>query len=464
MIVSSCRAMAGRMPVAFALVAIAGLLAGPVSASGRHAPDREAVLEDLRVARTQYLPKEMAYAPATRALAEAQLDALERRAGSLSAVQFTTGLALVVGLADNGHSRLWPRDGAWKPAARLPLRLLWLPDGLIVARAHGDAADLAGARVLKVEGRSTEALYAGAKALLGGNEAYRRQWLPDDIELAGVLHALGLAEAPDRLALTLRLPDGRTIERVVAMVPASGLSAVAEYDRLWSPEPLAGEKDWATALAVDAIPLYLREADVPFRIVPLPELGAHYLQFRSNTDLEGYSIADFLKDARDEIAMRKPRELVVDLRFNIGGNLSLTLDFMRKLADAVPGRTWLLVGPYTYSAGIISAAAIKQGGGDRVVIVGDGLGDRAHFWSEGGLVKLPNSGYALRYTDGQFNLAEGCTGEPACFDDMFPANVNFVPLEPDIRTPMTVEAYLAGRDPAMEAVAREIERGRSVGR
>lgn len=462
MSVSSFRVATVRASIGLVLFAVAGLPTGPVSASEPRALDREAVLEDLRVARTQYLPKEMAYAPATRALAEAKLDALERRAGDLTAPQFTAGLALVVGLADNGHSRLWPRDGAWKPDTRLPLRLLWLPGGLVVARAHGEAADLAGARVLKVEGRSTEALYAGAKALLGGNDAYRRQWLPDYIELGGILHAVGLAAAPDRLALTLRTPDGRTVERVLRMVPTSGLSAVAEYDRLWSPEPAPGEQGWTTAMPTDEVPLYLRDADLPFRSVPLPEWGAHYLQFRSNTDIDGYSIADFLTDAGSELASRSPKDLVVDLRFNIGGNLTLTLDFMRRLADTVPGRTWLLVGPYTYSAGIISAAAIKQGGGDRVVIVGDGLGDRAHFWSEGGLVRLPNSGHALRYTDGQFNLAEGCTGEPACFDQMFPVDVNFVPLDPDIRAPLTADAYLAGRDPAMEAVAREIERGRNA--
>ncbi|MCD9028496.1 hypothetical protein LDO26_09785 [Luteimonas sp. BDR2-5] len=444
------------MPAALALIFAVAPASAPALASEPDALDRAAVLEDLQVVRTQYLPREMAYAPATRALAEAQLDALERRAGELTAAQFLAGLSLVAGLADNAHSTLRQRNGAWKLDARLPLRLLWLPDALIVARAHGEHADLAGARVLKVEGRSTEALYAGAKALLGGNDAYRRQALPDHIELAGILHALQLAESPDRLALTLRLADGRTVERSVPMVAASTLGAVADYDRLWSPEPLAGEDGWATALDAGAIPLYLREADLPFRAVPLPELRAHYLQFRSNSDMDGHPIADFLKDAGEAIASARPTHLVVDLRFNTGGNLGLTLDFMRGLADMVPGRTWLLVGPYTFSAGIISAAAIKQGG-DRVTIVGDGLGDRLHFWSEGARIELPNSGYAFRYTDGQFNLAEGCTGEPACFDDLHPVNVNRVPLEPDIRAPLTVEAYLAGRDPAMEAVREAIQ-------
>jgi hypothetical protein len=108
------------------------------------------------------------------------------------------------------------------------------------------------------------------------------------------------------------------------------------------------------------------------------------------------------------------------LRCDIGGNLLTTLDFMRRLAGSVNGHTFLLVGPYTFSAGIISAAAIKKEGGDRVTVVGDQIGDRLHFRSEGATTDLPQSHCSFRYTDGQFNLKDGCTGEPACMDDRYP--------------------------------------------
>jgi len=420
-------------------------------------PDsRAAQLEDLRVIRTQYLPKEMAYSPATRALAEAQLERMERQAGSLSAIQFMVGLAQLGALTDNAHSGLRVRDPRVMPVARLPVRLLWLPDELIVVRATGVAADLAGARVRKLEGRSPEALFESAKGLLGGSEAGRKHWLNDLIESAGVLHAMGLAKSPDRISLTVQLSDGKTVERTIPMVPVADLSAMADLVRIWSPEPAAGERGWSAALRTEGLPLYLRDPDHPFRAIALADLQALYVQLRSNDDAEGFPIAPFLDSVRTQIAETRPVNLIVDLRFDEGGNILKTLDFMRSLAASVSGRTYVLVGPYTFSAGIVSVAAIKKHGGERVTIVGDELGDRLHFWSEGAHLQLPNSHYSFRYSDGQFNLLHGCTGEPRCMDDLYPIDVNGASLVPDIRAPLTSVAYFAYRDPAMEAVAAAI--------
>lgn len=437
----------------------AGSLAGRADVLLRPAMSRTAELADIAVVRTQYLTRDMAFTPATRAMAEVQLDALEKRAGQLSSTQFAVALAEIGGLTDNAHSGLRLFDPRAQPLARLPLHLLWLPDALIVARASGAAADLAGARVLKIEGRAPAALYAGAKVLLGGSEAGRKHWLNDWIEAAGILHALGLARSSDRVSFTVQLRNGEVVQRSVAMVPSATLSPTAEVERLWSPDPVPGEHGWTAALPLDHLPLYLRDGNRPFRVVSLPAQHALYVQFRSNEDEDGHPIAAFLDQVRAKIATTRPRYLVVDLRFDVGGNLLTTLAFMRKLPGSVRGHTYLLVGPYTFSAGIISAAAVKKSGGDRVTVVGDRVGDRAHFWSEGANIHLPNSHYVFRYTDGQFNLTEGCSGEPGCMDDKYPfIKANFASLIPDIRAPLTARAYFADRDPAMEAVAKDIAR------
>ncbi len=456
--------LAARIAAVLAvIVAAVGMTSAP--ASGDAAPpdlpsdSRAAQLQDLNFVRTEYLPKDMAFSPAARGLAEAQLEKLEQQAGSLSPARFAVGLALLGGLADNAHSGLRRFDARVQPVSRLPLHLLWFPDALIVARATGAAASLAGARVIRIEGRSPEALFADSKGLLGGSPSGRKHWLNDWLESAGILHALGLAASPDRLSMTLRLPDGSVVERVVDMVPTAGLPPTAELARLWSPEPMPKEHDWTAAIRTQGLPLYLREADRPFRAVPLPAMKALYVQFRSNEDEDGFPIKNFLDSVRATVAATHPARLIVDLRFDVGGNLLTTLDFMRQLPGSISGRTYLLVGPYTFSAGIISAAAIKKSGGAKVTVVGDTIGDRLHFWSEGGNLELPNSHYTFRYTDGQFNLKDGCTGEPACMDDRYAINVNFAPLQPTLHAPLTAAAYFALRDPAMEAVAADIAHG-----
>jgi hypothetical protein len=437
----------------FAWLTLSAFEASAADTVHKDAGIRAAQLADIKVVRTQYLPKEMAYSPATRALAEAQLDKLERQAGSLSPAQFLVGLAQAGALTDNAHSGLRVSDPQASFKARLPVRLLWFPDQLIVARAYGMAADLAGARVIKIEGRSPEALYEASKVLLGGSDAGRKHWLNQWIESAGVLHALGVAKSPDRLSLTVQLLNGTTVERTLPMLPIADTPPTAESVRLWSPEHVTGEHGWSSALGPAELPLYLRDADRPFRSVDLPELHTLYLQFRWNQDDEGFPIAKFLESVQKQIDDTHPTHLVMDLRFDVGGNILTTLDFMRHIAASVRGRTFLLVGPYTFSAGIVSAAAVKKHGAERVTVIGDVLGDRLNFWSEGNSFELPHSHYTFRYTDGQFNLLHGCTAEPRCMDDLYPVNVNGASLVPEIHTPLTSVDYFARRDPAMEAVA-----------
>lgn len=414
---------------------------------------RDAQLADLATVRKEYLPKELAYTPATRAQAEAKLAELEKQAGSLTPAQWLVGLAQVGALADNAHSGVRWHDPKALPAKRLPLRLLWFPDALIVARATGDAADLAGAQVLAIEGLSPDALYEKTKSLQGGSTINRKKELMELVESLGVLQALGIAKAPDRLAFRVKLRSGEVVERTVAMIETNGVETAPELERLWSPEPMKDEKGWRAALGVDALPAYLNDANTPFRTVALPEREALYIQFRSNGDEEGFPIADFTKRVEAEIAQHKPQNLIVDLRFDVGGNLLTTLDFMRSLPTRAP-HTYLLVGWYTYSAGIISAAAVKKSGGDSVTVVGDELGDRLAFWSEGDRVGLPNSKFGLRYTNGTFDLKDGCAKVQQCLDDM--VKVNFVSLVPQIKAPLTSEAYFAKRDPGMEAVEQDI--------
>lgn len=232
---------------------LAGVLMLAGSAEAATPISREAQLQDLAQVRAEYLPKEMAFTPTTRAAAEARLKALEARAGRLTPSDLLVGLAEVAALADNAHSGVRYHTPEALPDKRLPLRLIWFPDALVVARAHGDAADLAGARVLAVEGLAPDALYGRVRVLLGGKDVDRKKRVTELIESEGVLKSLGVAREAAALTLRLRLADGRKVTRRIAMIPQAA-TPTAEFERLWAPQALAGETGWAPAPKPDAVP------------------------------------------------------------------------------------------------------------------------------------------------------------------------------------------------------------------
>jgi hypothetical protein len=103
---------------------------------------------------------------------------------------------------------------------------------------------------------------------------------------------------------------------------------------------------------------------------------------------------------------------------------------------------------------------LKQAGTDRVTIVGEMVGDRLEFWAEGSVVELSYTGAALLYATERHDYRTGCRPYPDCHGPVVRNPISVPSLAPEIAAPWTIEAYRAGRDPAMEAVAAALSRGR----
>ena len=179
-------------------------------------------------------------------------------------------------------------------------------------------------------------------------------------------------------------------------------------------------------------------------------VAALYVQFRAHYGTEEEPIEEFLNIASAKIAEAKPEHLVLDLRFDGGGDISKTIAFFNGLAAAVPGRIYVIVSRLTFSAGIVAAALVEQSAPDRVQIVGEPVGDRLRFWSEGRHVCLPDSKYCMKLTDGLWDLVKGCAQEPGCYGDTWGGRVP--DLDPDLAAPLLAESWLLGDDPAMTAI------------
>jgi len=422
---------------------------------------RRAQLEDLEFAKANYVLKSRAFSTDGRKRAQELIKALKGRAGKLSDLEFLLGIEKLAALADNGHDGLRFGRDSWRPPTRLPFRLIWFPDGMLVARSAPQVVELLGARVVSIEGRNPDQLLSRLRVVVGGSAEYRTWNAIWAIENGGVLHALGLAREPDRLRLRVALTDGQVVEGTFAMVPSQEVPTGAEPGRLWSPAPTPGEaeRNWRTAIDASRAPLYLQQPGELFFSARLPDLKALYVQFRMNFSYGGHSIASFIESVQKELETNPPENLILDQRFNTGGNIDLTRDLMRAIATRTKGRIYLLVGRYTFSAGIVSAAAVKHDGADRVIIVGETVGDRLQFWSEAhDAACLPHSHLCLLANTGFWDLQHGCKGKPGCYGDRLDARIDS--LEPDIRAPLTGADWLAGRDPGMEAVSSDLARPR----
>lgn len=403
---------------------------------------------DLAVFRAAFFDRDVSYTPAARAEAERRLEVLAA-AKTLSDDAFEMELARIVALADNGHSVLvaGPRSSRHR---RVPVRLEPFGESFHVVRARTAHSDLLGARLVAIDGRPVEDARDQARALFGGKPALRDRSVSAILESPSQLKLLGMTDDSDAALYRFESRDGRIIERRLLGEDLGANRATVR--RNFYPLLRAEEEGWVVALADQDAPWSLREPGDPFRWREAPEVDGIAIDLRQVLNAPDQPIDEFLSEVVGVIILKQPRNLVLDLRMNSGGDLTKAREFMQALPDRIPGRIFVLTSPWTFSAAISSLGYLQQASPEKVVIVGESAGDRLMFFAEGLPVVLPSSGIRVSMATERHDYIDGCRAYSDCHAWVTRHPISVPDLDPDIAAPWTIDGYMSGQDPALAAV------------
>jgi len=421
------------------------------------ATQRDRNLQDL--AHLRRLPEvERSFTAQSRAAFGQAIAAIEPRAGELDRAGLAMAAAKAVALADNGHTNVLGLAGD-RSFNAAPIRLGWFADGLFVIATDEDRQRLLGGQVLGVDGRPLAALVEALRPYVGGPANLAREFVPNLLISPELLHAAGLAATAEGSSFEMRFADG-----AVGSVELVAKAATRPpHDRfVWPSDnlsPPGRSSGWRHVLDGVVVPTYLTHLDANYwHDFPADDLL--YVQINRVSDQGPVGLSAYLADMLSEAAKKPIRNAIVDLRFNPGGNYTLTADFTRRLPELLPasGRLFILTGAHTFSAAISTAARLRHFAGQRAIIVGEAMGDRSQFWGEGGGTVLPNAKLALRYTTAFHDWEHGCSLSQitTCF------LLNYIYGAPagDLRPTVTIAPrfadYAAGKDPVMAEVMRQL--------
>lgn len=444
-----------RRFVSAAVVASVCVFASSMRATPR-AQDSQARTADLQIFRDSFVEKDKSFSTDAKAKAEQRLAALAAKAGTISQAAFDLELARIAALADNGHTH-YALGTMLRRYNRAPVRLESFGGEFYVLRAASMHRDLLGARLTAIDGHGLEQLRTASRELYGGIDAYRDQFAFNLLESPQLLNAAGLAAKAESATYRFIGRDGKTIEKPLAGDAPDSSRPSPGPDRVLFPQALPQEGImWPTALAAAKAPWSLRDFDQRFRWREAPELNGLVIEIRQNVDAASGQIAAALTMFEEAITQHKPVNLVVDMRVNGGGNLQLTREFMKGLPARVPGRVFVLTSPFTFSAAISSVGYLKQAAPDRVTIVGAPVGDRLVFFAEGRQVSLPNNGGVISMATERHDYQNGCKTFTDCHPPVMRNPIAVASLAPEINAPWTIDAYMSGTDPAIDAVVRAV--------
>lgn len=432
---------------------------------------------DIAVFRDEFLARDRAFTPEARKIAERRLAELERK--PVSPTRFAVELCRIAALADNGHTQCLPnglgrdicegvaalgfKQSPWCPLLTpdfeipdfntVPIAFFPFGQDFNVVGVGTGEPDLLGARLIAIDGRPIERIVPILRSFTGGTVAHRDERAADVLASPQQLHAVGLSRNAGAVRYTFVAFGGKKVSRVFSARSSSGTAAA------WQSLPDPGRASWA-----------FQEPEKPFRYRDAPEIDGVVVQLRKTFDAGDRKIADFLEEAETKRQSLGRQHIVLDMRFNGGGNFLLIRDFMIRWPARMPGRFFVLTSRRTFSAAIASIGYLKQAGKERVTIVGEPVGDRMMFFSDGLPVRLPHSGRYFLPGVVRMDYGDGCRRYDDCTAAIAqpdrPVAAGALPmlgpvarlpiavssLEPDIPAPWTIDAWVDAEDPMMEAV------------
>jgi hypothetical protein len=298
---------------------------------------------------------------------DADLAAVESRIPSMKNYEVVVGLQRLAALIGDGHTFV----DTSKLYQRLPIEVFWFGNDLRVVRAAPEYKTAIGTKIVRVGSTEISEVKRQLQVLISQGES---EWFVMD-RSAGLitqiepLAALRIIPYSDTAAFTFETDSGsRFTLQLRAEPPVESRSLV---------------------MLSDHISLPFQHPEAPLWFTYLPDSQTLYVDFRSYEDLQQET-----KPLWESIAQHPVRRMIIDMRWNGGGNyvhgreyLVSKITFMPQVNRA--GHLFVITGRRTFSAGMTNVTDFRRE--TEAIIVGEPTGARPNGYQENYWFTLPFS-------------------------------------------------------------------------
>jgi hypothetical protein len=349
----------------------------------------------------------------------------------MSDVQIELAMMRLVASLGDGHTIL---AGAPRPeyAQTLPVKFELFREGLFVTAVDPAYRRLLGARVLAMDGHDVAKVMAAVAPYISrDNDYFLAAIEPYRLRNVPFLHGLGLTASADRVTLRVTTLDGRTGDFSVSTTP--------DHPDIWNTLP--SPSGWVNLYQVlpKAPPPYVTRTNENYWFEYESSEKLVYFQYNKVIDANTESLAAFAQRLGAFVASHDVEKLVIDMRWNNGGDTFLNQPLLRALSCAAidrQGSVFVIVGPRTFSAGLNAADYFQRD--LHAVVIGEPTGGKPNAPGDETFFTLPYSKVAVNFSN-------------VYWESGWPQDARWS-IAPDIYTPRTFAQYLDADDPALDAV------------
>jgi hypothetical protein len=341
--------------------------------------------------------------------------------------QITVGFMKLMRMMGDGHTQIRPGGTGHNPMMTgLPVEFYLFKEGLFITAAAPEYAELVGTQVIRLGDNSIEKVIETLDSIVSQDN---KMWVKfigvNMMKRLSIMNGLGLIPSADKMQITVRDGEGKT------------RSATLFEDK-------SGEvNNWVSVRQNSKTPepLYLKNRRAAYWFEYIPESKTVFFQYNAVQNDVNNPLAQFCDKLFKFINENDVEKLVIDMRWNSGGNNFLNRPIVQGLIrnDKINqrGKLFVIIGRQTFSAAMNGATEIERY--TNAIFAGEPTGSSPNFVGESIRVNLP-------YSKMQGSISDLYWQSSVAMDYR-------TWIAPLLYAPPSFEMYKANRDPAMEAIS-----------
>lgn len=350
-----------------------------------------------------------------RSVFEAKYAEIMQGMDGWSDVQYAFALQELAALVGDGHTTTWldaSRISADGFSNLLPFEIQKFDEGWFLVACDEAHRDYLGLQLMEINDKTAvEVLSLAARVISYDNRYWLEAMFPKYVNNMDLLRYLGVVKQEQKSLILTFLDENGVFISTEFVQSETGAADV----RLDLPVPETAEREdnyWCAPVDEQTL----------------------FIQYNRCQEDPGLSMKRFVERVDEQLNQGNYKKIVVDLRFNAGGDSRVIEPLIKYLSNKkrIDGLfLYALIGRETYSSGLMAAISLQSIG---AVTIGSPTGGSVNSYGEVKTLSLPNLPMTLGYSTKYFELLPGYKKEG---------------LHPEIAIGQSIDNYLQGIDAEM---------------
>ena len=316
-------------------------------------------------------------------------------------------LSSFLALSNDSHTSLEAGD-IYSYFMYYPLQLNYVGDKVYVVSGLSDYKDYMGKEVTAINGVNIKVIEEIVSLVVPhDNTVYLKLWLNNQLNNTSFLSFINVAES-DKAPVTLTFSNGKNVSLSPTLSQEIDRDEIISAFSSYSPYIYQG---------------YYRAMEIRDDVL--------LISYNTCSDNPSYPMKNFTSDLKKVLSKKKYSKIIVDLRYNGGGN-SAVLNPVIKLLKKEKCSKYALIGENTFSSAILNALSLKDDAD--FTLVGTPTGGSINHYGELKSFTLPETGWEVYYSSKYFKLSKKYEGS----------------IIPDVYIEKDAESYFSGIDKEVE--------------